>query len=232
MVEVKGIEKFAPKDFPGHISATFFTGGCNFRCPYCHNPELVMRPETLTAYPVPELIAFLEARRNWLDGICISGGEPLLHEDLDELLRLFKERRLMVKVDTNGSFPLHLKRLLDEELVDHIAMDIKAPLERYAEVTGVSADTEAVRNSIALIMQADIDYDFRTTVVPGLIKEEDIHAMGNLLQGSERWILQPFVPINTLDDAYLKKEPCSPDELKALAAAAESYAARVEVGGM
>ncbi len=131
MVEIKGLEKFAPRDFPGHISSTVFLGGCNFRCPFCHNSDLVLRPEILPTFPLDYFLSFLDSRKGWLEGICISGGEPLLQDDLETLLILIKGRNLLVKIDTNGSFPSRLEDLIRKRLIDHVAMDVKAPLKRY-----------------------------------------------------------------------------------------------------
>ena len=230
MVEIKGIEKFASRDFPGHISATVFIGGCTFRCPYCHNADLVLRPDELQTTPVDIFLSYLDGRKGWLEGICLSGGEPLLHDDIEDLVRVIRDRGLLVKLDTNGSFPERLERLLGEKLLDWVAMDVKAPLERYREVTRSNVDIEAVVRSADLIRMSGVRSTFRTTVVPGLVGREDIVKIGEWLRGAECYLIQQFVPHTTIDPAYLEKKPYSREELEVLVVAARPYfkEARVE----
>ena len=154
MVEIKGLEKFAPLDFRGFISSTVFLGGCNFRCPYCHNADLVLQPETLTTMPLDYFVTFLDSRKGWLEGVCISGGEPLLEDNLEVLLRVIKDRNLLVKLDTNGSRPDRLEDLIGSKLVDQVAMDIKAPLGRYKEVTRSEVDEGDIVRSTEIIRAA------------------------------------------------------------------------------
>jgi len=231
LVEIKGLEKFAPKDFPGHMSATVFTGGCNFRCPFCHNADLVLNPESIPGFPLDFFLRFLDARKNWLESICITGGEPLIHEDLGILLQVIKERDFLVKVDTNGSFPLRLKGLIKKKLVDFVAMDIKAPLERYQEITKSNVKTADIRTSIDLIRTSGVPYVFRTTVVPGLFQGEDIEKIGELLKESDHFQLQNFVPENTIDKSYMQKTPFSKKEFKEFADSAKKYFKKVSVEG-
>ncbi len=207
MVEIKGLEKFAPKDFPGYISSTVFLGGCNFRCPFCHNSDLVRDPQTLPTFPMDYFIGFLDSRKNWLEGICVSGGEPLLNENLEVLLCLIKERNLLVRIDTNGSFPSRLEGLIEERLVDQIAMDVKAPLERYSEVAGIQVNEENIQKSINIIKNSGLEYVFRTTVVPGLVGSDDIRKISQMLNGAKVFQIQQFVPTNTLDSHYLRRRP-------------------------
>ena len=154
MVEIKGLEKFSPRDYPGTISATVFLGSCNFRCPYCHNKELVLDPEGLPNFPMDYVMNFLDSRKDWLEGICVTGGEPLLHRDLGDFLSVLKTRGLSVKLDTNGSFPSRLEALIQKDLVDSIAMDVKAPMDRYEEVTRTKVDKEKIQKSIEIIMHS------------------------------------------------------------------------------
>lgn len=231
MVEIKGLEKFAPRDFPGHISATVFTGGCNFRCPFCHNADLVLNPESIPVFPLNFFLSFLDARKDWLEAICVTGGEPLIHKDLEILLQVIKERDLLVKVDTNGSFPQRLEGLIKKKLVDFVAMDIKAPLERYQEVTKSNVKTNHIRNSINLIRTSGVPYVFRTTVVPGLFQVEDIEKIGELLKGSDYFQLQNFVPENTIDKSYMQKTTFSRIEFKEFADSAKKYFKRVSIEG-
>ncbi len=232
MVEIKGLEKFSPKDFPGYISSTVFLGGCNFRCPFCHNSDLVLRPEILPTFPLDYFLSFLDSRKGWLEGICISGGEPLLHDDLETLLILIKDRNLLVKIDTNGSFPSRLEDLIQKKLVDHIAMDVKAPLKRYQEVTRATVNEEDIVRSVDIIKNSGLGYVFRTTLVPGLVGPEDIKQICQMLNGAKIFQLQQFVPLNTLDSHYLQKKPYRREEVQRLARIAEPYFSEVRIEGV
>ena len=232
MVEIKGIEKFAPKDFVGFISSTVFLGGCNFRCPFCHNSDLVLRAQALPTYPMDYFISYLDSRKSWLEGICISGGEPLIHDDLEVLLVLIKERNLLVKIDSNGSFPSRLEELLKKELVDYIAMDVKAPLERYQEVTGSKVKEKDIARSIDIVKNSGLEYVFRTTVVPDLIGSEDIKKIGQMLNGAKVYQLQQFVPVKPIDSEYLKKKPYTREVIQEFAKIAEPYFSEVKIEGV
>ena len=232
MVEIKGLEKFSPKDFPGYISSTVFLGGCNFRCPFCHNSDLVLRPEILPTFPLDYFLSFLDSRKGWLEGICISGGEPLLQDDLETLLILIKDRNLLVKIDTNGSFPSRLENLIQKKLVDHIAMDVKAPLKRYQEVTRATVNEEDIVRSVDIIKNSGLGYVFRTTLVPGLVGPEDIKQICQMLNGAKIFQLQQFVPLNTLDSHYLQKKPYRREEVQGLARIAEPYFSEVRIEGV
>ena len=229
MVEIKGLEKFAPKDFVGYISSTAFLGGCNLRCPYCHNSDLVLKPESIPTIPLDYFLGFLDARKNWLEGICITGGEPLIHKDLEELLFCIKERDLLIKIDTNGSFPGRLEELIQKKLVDHIAMDVKAPLERYQEVTKSRVKKEDIARSIEIIKNSGLGYAFRTTVVPDLVGSEDVEKISRMLKGSKVFQLQQFMPVNTLDSLYLQKKPYPDEEIKEFAKIAKPYFSEVRI---
>jgi len=232
LVEIKGLEKFAPKDFPGHISSTVFLGGCNFRCPFCHNSDLVLRPEILPTFPLDYFISFLDSRKGWLEGICISGGEPLIHDDLEVLLILIKERNLLVKIDINGSFPSRLEELIQKKLIDHIAMDVKAPLERYQEVTRSKVKEEDIVRSVGIIKNSGLEYVFRTTVVPDLLGAEDIKKISQMLNGAKIFQLQQFVPVNTIDSHYMQKKPYLREEIQTFAKIAEPYFSEIRIEGV
>jgi pyruvate formate lyase activating enzyme len=232
VVEIKGLEKFAPKDFAGFISSTIFLGGCNFRCPYCHNSDLVLRPQTLPTFPMEYFLNFLDSRKGWLEGICVTGGEPLFHEDLETLLSLIKERDLLVKVDTNGSFPSRLEALIQKELVDQVAMDVKAPLERYSEVTGTKVEKEDILQSIDIVKNSGLPYVFRCTVVPGLIGPEDVEKISLLIKGAKVFQLQQFVPANPIDSDYLQIKPFSKEEVQKFAKIAAPYLSEIRVEGV
>jgi pyruvate formate lyase activating enzyme len=232
LVEIKGLEKFSPKDFPGYISSTVFLGGCNFRCPFCHNSDLVLRPEILPTFPLDYFLSFLDSRKGWLEGICISGGEPLLQDDLETLLILIKDRNLLVKIDINGSFPSRLEDLIKKKLVDHIAMDVKAPLKRYQEVTRATVNEEDIVRSVDIIKNSGLEYVFRTTLVPGLVGPEDIKKICKMLEGAKIFQLQQFVALNTLDSHYLQKKPYRREEVQGFARIAEPYFSEVRIEGV
>ncbi len=232
MVEIKGLEKFSPKDFPGYISSTVFLGGCNFRCPFCHNSDLVLRPELLPTFPMDYFLSFLDSRKGWLEGICISGGEPLLQDDLETLLILIKDRNLLVKIDINGSFPSRLEDLIQKKLIDHIAMDVKAPLKRYQEVTRATVNEEDIVRSVDIIKNSGLGYVFRTTLVPGLVGPEDVKKICQMLDGAKIYQLQQFIPLNTLDSHYLQKKPYRREEIQGLAKIAEPYFSEVRIEGV
>jgi len=231
MVDIKGLEKFAPKDFPGHISSTVFLGGCNFRCPFCHNADLVLSPEKLPSFPMDYFLDYLDSRKNWIEGICITGGEPLLQDDLDVFCAVIKERRLLVKLDTNGSFPSRLEKLIQEGLVDFIAMDVKAPLEKYPEVTCSKVAANDIQKSVDIIRNSSLDSIFRTTVVPGLLDSGDIEKIARMLKGAKVFQLQQFIPINTIDRNYLRVKPFSVEKLRELAKIAQPYFSEVRIEG-
>ncbi len=228
MVEIKGIEKFSSRDFPGHISSTVFLGGCTFRCPYCHNADLVLRPESIPSLAADYFLSYLDGRKGWLEAVCFTGGEPLLHEDLEELIRVVRERGLLVKIDTNGSFPDRLEALLALGLIDRVAMDVKAPLERYREVTRSNVDLERIVRCADLLRESGVKHTFRTTVIPGLVGKDDVIKIGEWLNGAAHYVVQQFVPQTTIDPAYLEVKPFGRAQLEEIAAAARPYF--VEVG--
>ncbi len=189
-MNIGGLQKMTLLDFPGKVACTVFLQGCNFRCPFCHNSSLVYGQEE--GLDRQELLAFLQKRKGLLDGVAITGGEPLLHKDLAPLLADIRGLGFAVKVDTNGSFPEHLARLIDEGLVDYVAMDIKNRRSKYAETAGVAGFLPQVEESAALLRQNRVPYEFRTTVVDELHQVEDFAAIGRWLAGAERYFLQQF----------------------------------------
>ncbi|MBE0711206.1 MAG: anaerobic ribonucleoside-triphosphate reductase activating protein [Candidatus Aminicenantes bacterium] len=231
MVEIKGIEKFSSRDFPGHISSTVFLGGCTFRCPYCHNADLVLRPETIQTMPIDIFLSYLDGRKGWLEAVCFTGGEPLLHEEVEDLVRVVRERGLLVKLDTNGSFPERLEGLLAAGLLDWVAMDVKAPLERYREVTRSNVDVESIVRSADILRNSGARHTFRTTVVPGLVGKEDVVKIGEWLNGAADYLIQQFVPQTTIDPAFLEVKPFSRAELEDIVAAAKPYFQEARVEG-
>jgi len=215
MIEIKGFLETSFLDWPGKICSVFFLPGCNFRCPYCHNHPLVFHPGQFTSISLKEILQRLHSFKGWVDGVCLTGGEPTLHADLPLLIREIKEMELLVKLDTNGSNPEMLEKLIDQREVDFIAMDVKAPLDpfSYRRSTGLSIDLALVSKSIEILKRGKVEYQFRMTVVPQLHSEEEIQALGQQLRAGRRMILQNFNPENPLDPS-LKNTP--PYDLKVL----------------
>ena len=191
---IYGLQKLSLLDYPGKTACTVFTGGCNFRCPYCHNASLVVGLDEIEPVDYDEFFAFLNKRRNILDGVCITGGEPLLQPDIEEFIREIKKFGYSVKLDTNGTFPDKLKRLVDENLVDYVAMDIKNSPEKYSLTAGVSElDFSKISNSVELLLSNSADYEFRTTVVKELHSKEDFVSIGEWIKGAKRYFIQSFI---------------------------------------
>lgn len=191
-MRLRGIQKTTLLDFPGRVACTVFTGGCNFRCPFCHNASLIGPGEDLLSEEA--FFAFLDRRRGILDGVCVTGGEPLLHTDIAPFLQKIKDRGFLVKLDTNGSFPDRLKALCRAGLVDYVAMDVKNSREKYPETAGVSAAILAgTEESIAFLLEGSVPYEFRTTLVGGLHTVADIASIAARIRGAERYFLQMFV---------------------------------------
>lgn len=189
-----GLQKVAMVDFPGKIAATVFTGGCNLRCPFCHNALLVTRLPETPSIPTDDVLAFLHSRRGLLDGVVLSGGEPLLQPDAADFLQAVRDMGFAVKLDTNGCFPQALARILELRLVDYIAMDIKNTPEHYGRTVGVpNLDLTPIRESIELIRNSGVDYEFRTTLVRELHTPADILSIGSWLRGAPHYALQQFV---------------------------------------
>ncbi len=209
-MKIGGLHKFTAIDYPGKVACIVYTIGCNFRCPYCHNPELV--DETAEEIPQQEIWKFLETRRGLLDGVVITGGEPTLHEDLPDFIAKVKGMGFLVKLDTNGTRPAVLKKVIEEKLVDYIAMDMKAPVEMYSLSVGRAVHPDALRQSIALIINSQIDYEFRTTVVKALLSPEDIEQIGKEIRGARRYYLQKFRTGKILNPQFLKKVTYSDKE--------------------
>ncbi|MDR3558925.1 MAG: anaerobic ribonucleoside-triphosphate reductase activating protein, partial [Candidatus Pacebacteria bacterium] len=206
-----GFQKLTLIDFPGHIAATVFTVGCSFQCPFCHNPELVERGALNVERGMEkDFFAHLENRKGKLDGVCITGGEPTIQPDLVEFIQKIKALGYDVKLDSNGTRPDVLKKVIDARLVDYIAMDIKNQPARYAETVGLPDKNfggllDRVKLSVDLIMYSRIPYEFRTTVVPGIHTEKDFPEIAKWIAGAQNYYLQEYREIKILDDNLKKK---------------------------
>ena len=245
-MHVKGWVKSSLVDYPGKIAASLFCGGCNFRCPNCHNSGIVLHPNDHADISEQELWEFLASRVGWLDGIVLSGGEPTLQQDLIPFALRLRDMGYSVKLDTNGYRPDVLQAAIDNGAVDYVAMDVKAPLDpgRYALAAGVHVDIDRVRASMDLLLDGGVACEFRTTVVPGILDEDDIvciaraiamqsgHHSRQQANSVRRYYLQQFVARNTLDPRLLARIPYPVERLEALADLARRWVDDVDVRGV
>jgi pyruvate formate lyase activating enzyme len=211
-MEFGGFEKFTLIDFPAKIACMVYTVGCPFRCPYCHNPELVDETCT-TRIDESVILKFLDERKGMIDGIVITGGEPTMHgPKLISFMREVKQRNFLIKLDTNGVHPEFIQEVIDENLVDYIAMDIKSPLSKYSQTVARPVDIDAIKSSIRVIIGSDIPYEFRTTIVRSMLSVEDIEEIGKEIKGATNYYLQKFVPTKILNPQFLKKVTYNDEE--------------------
>ena len=215
-IPIKGFLETSFLDWPGRIASVIFLPFCNFRCPYCQNTSLVLNPQLLKDIPLNQVLKRLKELKEWIDGVCITGGEPTIHKSLIEFIREFKNRNIPVKLDTNGSNPQMIATLLAERLVDCIAMDVKAPLnnDSYARLTGVTANLKNIKKSIELIRNSTIETIFRITIVPGMLTEEDIYQVAKELYPVKKFILQQFSPENPLNPELKKVVPWPQEKIE------------------
>ena len=189
-MKIGGFQKTSLLDYPDLISAIIWTVGCNFLCPFCYNKNLVFG--NVETYPEEEIFSFLEKRKGMLDGLVITGGEPLLQEDIVDFASKVKKLGYLIKIDTNGTYPEKIKELIDKKLVDYVAMDVKAPKNKYNQLTGAKTDISKIEKSIEVIKNNAPDYEFRTTFAPQILKKEDIVEIAKWLDGAKRFYLQQF----------------------------------------
>lgn len=221
---IGGLVKFSLNDYPGKTSAVIFTHGCNFRCGYCHNSELVLPEKYALEIPPIEIFSFLEGRKGKLDAVVVTGGEPTQHSDLAEFIKKIKEMDFLVKLDTNGTRPLVVKDLIDRKLIDYVAMDIKAPFENYEKITNVPVNVEDLKKSISLIINSGIPHEFRTTIVKSLTSFDDLRKIGESIKGAQNYFLQRFVPAAKLNDPkFINEISYSEEELKTLTAELSTF---------
>lgn len=195
-MKIGGFQKTSLLDYPDRISAIVWTSGCSFRCPFCYNKNLALG--TAELFPEEEILSFLSKRKALLEGVVISGGEPLLHDDIVDFVKRIKDLRLLVKIDTNGSFPERLSELLEKQLVDYVAMDVKAPKKKYPQLIGVNTDLSKIEASIDILKTKAPAYEFKTTFIPGLLTKEDIIEIAQWLKGADAYFLQQFKVIKPL----------------------------------
>ncbi len=204
-MRIAGFQKLTLVDYPGLVAATVFTQGCNFRCGYCHNPQLVLPEHYQEPMPSEQVLDFLNGRRGKLDGVVITGGEPTIQQGLAEFIARIKEMGFAVKLDTNGSNPQILSSLLASKFLDYIAMDIKSSLLKYSEVTGTACDIERIKESIGIIINSGISYQFRTTLVKGHCSNEDLSDIQFLIRHGTHYVLQPLVLSEKMVDPHFSR---------------------------
>lgn len=230
-MRICGFQKMTLLDFPGHVACTIFTGGCNLCCPFCHNALLVTETEEAEEYSEESVLAYLKKRQGILDGVAITGGEPLIQKDIRDFILKVRALGYPVKLDTNGTRPEILKSLVRDGLVDYVAVDIKNSAEKYAETVGVPAfDLSPVEETIAFLKQGTVPYEFRTTVVSEFHTVADIEKIGQWIEGAPRYFLQKFVDSGGLIGENLHEVPKA--EMQEMKEAAAKYVGTAELRGM
>jgi len=208
-MQIGGLQKLTLIDYPGRIAATVFLCGCNFRCPWCYSAELVL-PEKIKKQPkIPEeeFFQFLKERKGLLEGLVLCGGEPTINPVLPQFCKKIKKLGYSVKLDTNGSNPKMLKKLIDEKLINYVAMDIKVPKEKYKKFFGERIKIKDIEKSIKILKEGKVDYEFRTTVIPTVLDKEDILKIAKWIKGAKKYFLQNFRPEKTIDPKFEKIKP-------------------------
>jgi pyruvate formate lyase activating enzyme len=226
---VKGYQGVSVIDFPGRVATVLYIGGCNFRCPFCHNPTLVLEPDKLPDLTLKKAVSLLKERAGFIDGVVIGGGEPLLDPQLPALLKAVRKLGPAVKIDTNASLPDKIEPLIRDSLVDAWAVDIKTSPVKYDQAAGVKVVVENVKEGITLIRESGKWTEFRTTCVPGLVDSGDIEAVAWMIKGADRYVLQNFDPTNPLDPSYKDLTPYTPKEMEDLADKARGQVQQIEI---
>lgn len=211
---IGGLQKFSLIDYPEKTCAIIFTQGCNFRCHYCHNPELVLPKQFGTTITLKAVYQYLEKRKNKLEAVCITGGEPTIHQDLIPVMQEIKNMGFFVKLDTNGTHPKILAKAIKLNCIDYLAMDIKAPLTRYNKIVDQPVVIANIKKSIRLIINSGIKHEFRTTVVKSLISLQDLIRIGQTIQGAQKYYLQKFIPSKLINPGLMKEESYKQQELE------------------
>jgi len=232
-MRIVGLTPTSLVDWDGHVVTVIFTGGCNLRCPYCYNSDLARDDPELDELSWDEVVPVLTRKPGFLDGVVLLGGEPMIHPEIFELCRRVKKFDLKVKVDTNGCFPYPLKDLIEKGLCDFVAMDVKAPLTEpdLKRATGVGADPEVIRRSIRLLFESGVDYEFRTTLVPGIVGPDNIADIGREIQGARRWTLQGFLPANAMTAQFRNTPGTTRADADRIAELAAPFAEDVRLRG-
>ena len=231
---IKGFIETSFLDWDGKIVSTLYVAGCNFRCPFCHNSGLIEKPRDYETIPLAHIEQFLLEHKDFLDGICLTGGEPCLHKNhgLFDFLKRVKDLEFQIKLDSNGTDPECLKRILNQKLVDYIAMDIKGPLdERYDRLSGVKTDLAKIKESIKIIRESAVPYEFRTTVVPELLDNKDVKDIAEYIAGAEKYVFQQFVAEHTWDENLRSVKPYLREKLEEMVRISKPYVTNTLIRG-
>lgn len=231
-MKVKGFQGTSLLDFPGRVASLLFFGGCNLTCPFCHNPSLVLDPEQYPDYPREVVLDELKSRIPFIDGVVISGGEPTIYPDCLGLLQEIKNLGLAVKLDTNGLKPDLLQKAIERELVDYLAFDLKTAPGRYGELHDSPVDLQALQRSIQLLLADRVEYEFRTTCVPGFVDAAAVEMMGTAVQGARRWVFQQFMPEHSLDGKLRESDPYAAETIRSFAEIGGRYVQDVSIRGI
>lgn len=230
-MKIMGLQKTTLLDYPGLVGTTIFLAGCNMRCPFCHNTNLIDNNTSSPEYSMEEVINFLKKRQGIIEGVCITGGEPTLNPDLHDFIQSIRSLGYKIKLDTNGSNPSVLKSLINEDLLDYVAMDIKSSLEAYPLLCGLSSfDTSSIVKAIDILNSSSIDHEYRTTVIKQYHTKEIMGDIGKLLKGSNKYYLQSFKDSDFVPDHSLS--PCSKEELLSFLPILKEYVELVELRGI
>ena len=231
-MHIKGFIGTSLIDYPGKISSIIFLGGCDFKCPFCQNPELVDGAPHIKDISLSFILSDLEKRKDFIEGVVITGGEPTIYKNLEELIVPLKDMGFYIKLDTNGNNPKVLSQFIDKGLLDYIAMDVKSSPDMYNKASGVNTDIEKIVESIRIIMNSNIKYEFRVTVVPNLIDEEGFKALVSMIKGASNFYIQQYREILTYDKSYKDIKPYSPEALKKFKSIAQEHVENVEIRGL
>ena len=226
-MHIAGLQKSSLIDYPEKIACIIFTQGCNFRCGYCHSPELFEQREPLIS--TEAFFEFLKTRQNKLDGVVITGGEPTLQKDLEDFISEIKNLGFLIKLDSNGTNPNIIENFIKENLIDYVAMDIKAPLYKYEQITNTKVETENIKKSINLILNSNIDYEFRTTVIKSQLSYNDFDEIGKLINGAKNYYLQKFIPSKILDENLMSEMTYSDKEFEEIKQILSKYIQKIEI---
>ena len=229
-MQIHGLNKTTLLDYPGIVASTVFTGSCNFRCPYCQNADLVLDPMSQPLISEEEVLSHIKKRKGIIKGVCITGGEPTLQKDLRDFIVKLKELDVQVKLDTNGYRPDVTRELIEEGLIDYVAMDIKSSPEGYSDVAGIKIDTSIIKESVDLIMSSGIDYEFRTTVIREFHNEETFKAIGEFIRGAEKYYFQGYIDSERVIERRFSSY--SREELEKLVKIVSPYVQFVDIRGV
>jgi pyruvate formate lyase activating enzyme len=234
-MQIGGLHKLSLIDYPGKIACTIFLFGCNFKCGFCHNPELVLPKKPRISYSEKEILSFLKERKKYLGGVCITGGEPLIHRDIWKFLGKIKKLGYNIKIDTNGSNPELLKELIDKKMVDYVALDVKANKESYAVIAGTEVNLKGIEKTIKLLAKSKIDYELRTTVIRGYHDKEKLKKIAKwltkVIKKPKKYTIQNFIPRKDklISKKFEKLQQFNDEELKEMGKAIEKYYQEVRI---